>query len=71
MLTASMIVTVTKALAWLLAAIMGVIFIAADSTRRDRGSGRAIDKQKEIARADALGPRDRATVLDRLRDGRF
>jgi hypothetical protein len=73
MLAVPTIVLVVKAMAWVLVAILGAIFFLADMGRRGKGgTGMAIDSlQKEVARADALGPRDRATVLDRLRSGKF
>lgn len=58
--------------------VMAIIFAAGNSGRRaglaaaERGAAaKAAQVQKEMAVADAAGPRSRRDVLDRMRDGKF
>jgi len=78
MLSVAAVATGAKLAAWFLGLVLATIAILAHTGRAagraaaDRGALiRQAALQREIARADALGPRDRASVLDRLRDGSF
>jgi hypothetical protein len=77
-LTLAAIATGAKLIGGLLLGLMALLVGTYGGGRKagqaaaDRGAAaKALQLQKEIGHADAAGPRTRAAVLDRLRDGSF